>query len=173
MEGWLYGLFTLLGVLFGGLFTYLGLRRQLEQQKEINAIEWRRKVRSEPLFSLRNELASMATKLKTLVIDTRGQHYRSHITEDEKNKELEQAVGDLKVYLANGDFLQTLNLQYDVELLKSVEEIKSKYLVLFECALDYKRLRLNLRTEFNKLSQEIETKIPEVQELINKRLEDL
>ncbi len=32
---------------------------------------------------------------------------------------------------------------------------------------------LDLLGEFNKLSQEIETRIPEVQELINKRLEEL
>ena len=115
----------------------------------------------------------MSFKLKTLVIDTRGQHYRSNITDEEKNKELERAVADLKVYLTNGDFLQALNLQYDAELLQMVDNIISSYSLLFEYARDYKRLGLDLREEFNKLSQEIETKIPEIQELINKRLEKL
>jgi len=149
------------------------LEKELERQREVDARTWRRDVRSKPLLKLRYELARMATKMKMLVIDTRGQHYRSNITEDEKNKELEQAVEKLKVYLTNGDFLQTLNLQYDAELLHSMDEIESKYRLLFEYALNYERLRFDLRTEFNKLSQEIETKIPEVQELINKKLEEL
>jgi hypothetical protein len=154
------------------------IESQIAQHKELEARnkelrERRREVRSEPLLKLRNELANMATKLKMLVIDTRGQHYRSDITEDGKNKELEQAVEDLKVYGTSGDFLQTLNLQYDAELLKLVEEIKSNYLLLFEYALDDKRLRLDERKDFNRLSQEVEAKIPGVQELINKRLEEL
>ncbi len=80
---------------------------------------------------------------------------------------------DLKVYLANGNFLQTLNLQYDAELLQMVDNIISSYSLLFEYALHYKSLKLDLLKEFNKLSQEIETKIPEIQELINKRPEQL
>jgi hypothetical protein len=173
MEGWLYGLFTLLGVLAGGLFTYLGMKKQLEQQRELDSCQWRRKVRSEPLLKLRDELANMASKLKMLVIDTRGQHYRPNITGEEKNKELERAVEDLKVHLENGGFLQALNLQYDAELLHLVDNIISSYSLLFEYALNYESLRLDLLKEFHKLSQEIETKIPEVQELINKRLEEL
>ena len=147
--------------------------RELERAREVDSRQRRWEVRSEPLLKLRHKLAQMATKLKMLVINTRGQHYRSDITEDEKNKELEQAVEDLKVYLANGNFLQALNLQYDAELLQMVDNIIFSYSLLFEYARDYKRLGLDLREEFNKLSQEIETKIPEIQELINKRLEKL
>ncbi len=173
MEGWLYGLFTLLGVLAGGLFTYLGMKKQLEQQCELDSRQWRRKVRSEPLFELRDRLAVMATKLKVLVLDTRGQHYRSNITEEGKNKELEWAVEDLKVYLEDGDFLKALNLQYDAELLHMMDNLTSSYNLLFTYAMHYESPTLDLREEFNRLSQEIETKIPEIQELINERLEGL
>jgi len=146
---------------------------ELERAREADERRRRWEVRSKPLLKLRHELAQMATKLKTLVIDTRGQHYRSNITEEEKNKELERAVEDLEVDLANEDFLQTLNLQYDAELLQMVDNIISSYCLLFEYARDYKSLGLDLLKEFNGLSQEIEKKIPEVQELINKRLEEL
>jgi hypothetical protein len=173
MEGWLYGIFTLAGVLVGGIFTYLGLRKQLEQQKTINKIEWQRKVKGDQLFKLRDQLACIGAKLKPLVINTRGQHYRSDITNEEKNKELAQAVKDLNVYLENEDLLKTLNLQYDADLLEMVDRIISNYYLLFTYALNYESLGLDLLKEFNKLSQEIETKIPEVQGLINKKLIEL
>ncbi len=115
----------------------------------------------------------MTAGLKTLIIDTRGQHYRSDIADEEKNKEFERAIKDLKVNLENGDFLKTLNIQYDNEILQVVDNIVSSYSLLFEYALNYERLKLDLKIEFNKISQEIETKIPEVQELINKKLEEL
>ena len=115
----------------------------------------------------------MATKLSMLVTDTRSQHYRSNITEEEKNKELERAVEDLEAYLANGDLLQALNLQYDAELLELVEKIQNDYLLLFEYALDYKNLEREELSSFRKISQSIRNKILDTQELINKRLEDL
>lgn len=149
------------------------LKMELERAREADERRRRWEVRNEPLLKLRHELACMAFKLKKLVIDTRGQHYRSNVTDGEINKELERAVEDLKVYLANGDFMQALYLQYDAELLQIMDNIISSYSLLFEYALDYKRLRFDLQKEFNRLSQEIEKKIPEVQELINKRLEEL
>ncbi len=149
------------------------LEKELERAREADERRRRWEVRSKPLLKLRNELALMASKLKPLVLDTRGQHYRSDITEDEKNKELERAAEDLKVYLANGDFLQALSLQYDTELLQMVDNIVSKYYLLFTYALHYESLRPDLREEFGKLSLEIDEKIPEVQELINKKLEEL
>jgi len=173
MEGWLYGLFALIGVLFGGIFSYLGMKRQLKQRNEIDSRQWQRKVRSEPLLKLRHELAQMATKLKMLVIDTRGQHYRSDITGEEKSKELERAVEDLKVYGTSGDFLLTLNLQYDTELIKLVENIEGSYMLLFEYALDYKDLKPDELKTFREISRNTKNKIPEVQEAINKILEEL
>ena len=100
MEGWLYGLFTLLGVLVGGLFTYLGLRSQLKQQKEINVIEWRRNIRSVPLLKFRDELANIATKLHILVTNTQLSPSQSGITENEQHRALE----DWRNYMTSGVF---------------------------------------------------------------------
>ena len=149
------------------------LAKQLARQREVDNRQRRWEVRGEPLLKLRHELAQMATKLKMLVIDTRGQHYRSDITEEEKSKELERAVEDLKVYGTSGDFLQTLNLQYDTELIKLVEKIEGSYMLLFEYALDYKNLKPEELKTFRGISRNTKNKIPEVQEVINKLLEKL
>ena len=37
MDAWLNGLFAILGVLAGGLFTYLGMKKQLKQQREMDS----------------------------------------------------------------------------------------------------------------------------------------
>jgi len=169
MEGWLYGLFTLFGVLAGGLFTYLGMRKQLEQQSKIDSRHWKRKVRSKPLLKLRDELARMATKLHTLVTNTQLPHNQSVITE----KEQQRALEDWRDYVTSGEFLPTLYLQYDKDLKKRVEEIEGDYMLLFEYALNYRSLKSNELRTFREISQSIKSKILEVQELINKRLEKL
>ncbi len=173
MEGWLYGLFTLLGVLAGGLFSYLGMKKRLKQQREIDSRQWQRKVRSEPLLTLRAELSNMATRLNTLVTVAQTHQSHSEITKEGENKELQQAIDNWNTYVVSGNFPQTLYLQYDAELLKLVDEIKNIYLLRFEYALDYKQLRANELKEFRELLQKIQTRIPEVQEVINKRLEGL
>jgi len=147
--------------------------KELEKAREVDYRERRREVRGEPLLKLRDALAIMATKLNMLVIVTQMQHNQSDITEEGENKELQWVVDDWKNYGTSGDFLQTLNLQYDAELLKLVEEIQGDYLLLFEYALDYKHLRAEELKEFRELFQKIKTSIPEVQSLINKRLEEL
>ena len=147
--------------------------KELQKAKDDAQRQRSWEVRSEPLLELRDELAVMATKLKKLVIDTRAQHYRSNITEEENNKELAHAVEDLKGYLVNEDFLQAINLQYDAELLQVVDNIISSYCVLFEYAQDYKSLKLDLLKEFRNRSKETETKTREAQEAIYKRLENL
>ena len=169
MEGWLYGLFALLGVLIGGLFTYLGLRSQLKQQKEINEIEWRRKVRSEPLFSLRDELAKMATKLHALVKNTQLTSNQSAITENEQ----QQALDGWRDYITSGVFLPILYKQFDKELMSLVENIESEYMLLFEYALEYKNLKIDELRSFREISQSVKNKIIQVQEHINKKLLEL
>jgi len=148
------------------------LEKELERAREVDYRKRRWEVRGEPLLKLRADLARMATKMNMLVIVTRNPHNRSDIT-GEENKELQWAVDDWKNYGTSEDFLQTLNLQYDVELSKLVEQIRSDYLLLFEYAQDYKLLRAEQREEFRELSLKMETRLPKVQELINKRLEEL
>jgi len=102
----------------------------------------------------------MATKLHTLVANT-------------QEKKQQQALEDLRDYMTSEDFLQASYLQYDKKLLKMVEGIQNKYLLLFEYALDFKDLKADERKSFRQIFQEVKARIPEVQELINKRLEEL
>ncbi len=116
MEGWLYGLFTLLGVLAGGFFSYLGMKKQLNQQKEMDSIQWRRKVRSEPLLKLRAESVRMAAKQDKLAAAAYRQLNIIGVTEEQARAELQSAMDDWNTYVASGDFAQTLFMQYDAEL---------------------------------------------------------
>ena len=173
MEGWLYGLFAILGALVGSLFPYLGIKKQLRQQREMDSHQWRRKVRSEPLLKLRDSLALMATRLHILVTNTQLPRGQSDITQEVENKKSQRALDDWRDYMTSGDFLLTLNLQYDTELIKLVKDIESSYMVLFEYALDYKNLKPNGLKDFREISRSIENKVPEVQEVIYKRLQEL
>ena len=135
-------------------------QQRLDREKAIESQRRRREVRSEPLLKLRAELANMATKLHTLVANT-------------QEKKQQQALEDLRDYMTSEDFLQASYLQYDKKLLKMVEGIQNKYLLLFEYALDFKDLKADERKSFRQIFQEVKARIPEVQELINKRLEEL
>ena len=89
------------------------------------------------------------------------------------NKDTQQNTDEWIEYVTSGDFLQTLNLQYDAELLRQMDEIENNYWLLHEYALDFNNLKSEERKEFRELFQKIKTRIPEVQELINQRLEKL
>jgi len=174
MEGWLYGLFALLGVLFGGLFSYLGMRQQLKQRSEIDSRTWRREVRREPLLKLRDELATMATKLEKLA--KQGKSFTVPISTKEQEEEaLRQAKNDWGNYMA-GDYLEkVLYSQADADIVNRVREIRNEYLDTYDEVVTYgKELS---PTEFGKASraaeEKIRPKVIEVQELINKRLEEL
>lgn len=144
------------------------LEMELERVREVDERRRRREVRGEPLLKLRAELARMATKLYRLVDAT-----RSTIVDAARSEELQETVDGWRNYERSEDFLRTLFLQYDAELRERVERIESEYLLLGEYALDYKNLRPEQLKEFRELSLKIKTGIIEVQELINKRLEEL
>ena len=173
MEGWLYGLFTLLGVLVGGFFTYLGLRAQLKHQKEISAIEWRRKVRSEPLSDLRNELAEMATKAEILA--KAGKSLAVSNTEESVKEALEKAKKDWDNYISDGDLQRVLFTQSDEEIVKLVKEIRIDYLQAYDKVATYREEQsaTEFGTAIRSSEEKIAPKVIKVQELINKRLEEL
>jgi hypothetical protein len=54
-----------------------------------------------------------------------------------------------------------------------IEEIRSDYELLSEYALEYKNLRPEQLKDFRRIFLDIKTRIPEIQELINKKLEEL
>jgi hypothetical protein len=77
MDGILYAITGFVGVLVGALFPYLGMKRQLNQQREMDSRQWRRSVRSEPLLKLRKSLADMATKQEKMVLAAGGEGYQT------------------------------------------------------------------------------------------------
>ena len=123
--------------------------KELERAREADYRERKREVRGEPLIRLRDELARMAAKQNKVASDAFG----------DSAEQLEKAINDWNNYLASGNLLQTLFLQYDVELFNKVNEIQKKYIAYYK------------NTE--RPSEKIWPKVIEVQELINKRLEEL
>ena len=173
MEGWLYGLFALLGVVFGGLFSYLGMKKQLKQQGEIDSRQWRRKVRSEPLLKLRNELAIMATKLEKLA--KRGKSFTPIKTGEQEEEARKQALNDWDDYVKGEHLEKVLYSQFDIEILNRVREIRNEYLDIYSTTVTFKE-GLSAR-EFGEAAraaeEKLRPKVAEVQELINKRLKEL
>jgi len=172
-EGWLYGLFALLGVLLGGVFTFLGLVKQLGQQKELDSRQWQRKVRSEPLLKLRDELSIMAVKLEDLVASAQRTHTRFGGTQEEVEEKLHKAVDNWNAYLTNGGIAQTLFKQYDTELVNRVEEIRKDYQQAYFHNLNFRDSNAeDIKNAFN-IFEKNKARIIEAQALINKRLEEL
>lgn len=166
------------------------LEKELERARETDYHQRRREVRSEPLLKLGNELAHMATKQDKLVtassiyFDLFGSSDREEIKE--KGKELRDARNDWNTYLASGILKQILFLQYDEEVVSKVEEILKDYdkaYVFFEnywdrdldedLDSDLWKLRETELGEQRKVFERNRNKIIEVQEIINKRLEEL
>lgn len=166
-----------LSTYFTAKYQLIQSNKRFEKEQQI-AIEKeqkqrRREVRSEPLLKLRGALSQMTTRLHKLVTDTQFSHNQSDISENIENKESHKALDDYKDYMTSVDFLPTLYLQYDKELINLLDHIESSYLLLFEYALDYRNLRPELQHDFREMSLKIKNEIAEVQELINKRLEEL
>jgi len=133
----------------------------------------RREVRSEPLLKLRDELARMAVKQDRVVRSAHKLHTRFGMTEEEAKEELQRNIEEVNKYIESGEFYQTLFMQYDKELIDKVEEIIRDYRASFFDAINFKELK---HTEIGKAMEVFERnkdKIIEVQELINKRLEEL
>ena len=173
MEGWLYGLFALIGVLFGGIFSYLGVKKQLEQRNKIDSRQWRRKVRGEPLFELRDALANMAVKLEDLVASAQRTHTRFGGTQEEVEKKLHEAVDDWNAYLANGGMAQTLFIQYDTELVNRVEEIRKDYQQAYFHNLNFRDSNAEDMKKAFDIFEINKARIIEAQALINRKLEEL
>jgi hypothetical protein len=153
--------------------SYKRFEKELQIANEKEQRQRRREVRSEPLLKLRETLALMATKLQILVTNTQLSSNQSPTTEEAEKKKSQQALDNWRDYVTSGDFLPTLNLQYDTEITHLIEPIENGYLLLFEYALDWKNLREGEQKAFRDISLNTNKMIPEVQELINKRLEEL
>ncbi len=178
MEGWLYGLFALLGVLVGSGFSYLGIKMNLTQQNKIDSRQWRRKVRGEPLLKFRDELATIATKLHAFSFVVTS--YATKLAEGKPLAEmrgtveyLEETISDVDAYLKGSNFLHTLFTQSDKQIIDSAKQIVETYSKSVPFAKDLKNIKVDELEEAKELLKQNSLRITEVQELINKRLEEL
>jgi low affinity Fe/Cu permease len=156
--------------------TWLSNKRfkiELGRAIDVDARKRRWEVRSKPLLKLRDELARMATRQDKLVAAAHRQHTRFSGTDEEVKKELQEAIDNWNAYLRNGNFAQILFIQYNIDLVNKVEEIRRDYQASFFDAIHYQDLNAKEFSKAMGVFERNKTKIIEVQELINKRLEKL
>jgi hypothetical protein len=184
MEGWWAAFFGFVGVFLGGAFSYWGIKKQVEhsdqrfekeldRQRQIDSQQWRRNTRSEPLTKLRDELANMAVKLDVLVACAQRTHTRIGGTQEEVEEKLRKAIDDWNSYLANGGIAKVLFVQYDKELVDLIEKIRKDYQQAYFDNINFKDATAENMKEAFDIFEKNKTRIIEVQELINKRLEEL
>jgi hypothetical protein len=103
------------------------LDKQLEAQREADKRKWEREVRDETLVKLRDELARMAGMLR-LVVDLATQADDEVDKDKEKiMKELVRAVEGWEEYVYSGEFLRTVNMQYDYNIRFEAHDIMVDY----------------------------------------------
>lgn len=147
--------------------------RELERARESDYHKRRWEVRSVPLIKLRCELATMATKLEKLA--KQGKAFTIGKTKEQEQEALQQAENDWENYL-KGDYLEkALYSQFDADIVNRVREIRNEYLDTYDIVVsDGGGLS---QTEFGRAAraaeEKIRPKVVEVQELINKKLEEL
>ncbi len=145
-----------------------------EKARKQDSMERRREVRSEPLLKLRTELARMAVKESRLT----GVAYRQHMLKDvispeELKRQLQEATKNRNDYLESGILQQVLNMQTDPELINRVEKIMEDYQSSFFTAEHYMQFGEKDREKGIAVFERNKARIIEVQEQINKRLEEL
>jgi len=179
MESWLPAIFGFGGVLVGSFFslwlTKLQLNnsdkrldREFSKAREDAQRQRRWEVRGEPLLKLRTELALMAAKLERVVAAVYKLPTKTGIIPDEQARGLIEAQVDWNTHVASGDLRQTLFLQFDAELVIKTKEILFDFLVSA-----HEVLGVTKTEEVKEVLEKNRTRIVEIQELINKRLEEL
>jgi hypothetical protein len=186
MDGLWTAVFALVGVVIGGLFAYIGIKTQLKQQKEMSTLEWRRKVRSEPLFKLREELSILATKYQLF-----NDFMEAFLSECVNNKDFQLSKRmliesndlaiDIKKYLTEGTFQKIYFMLDEEEIPNKVHELTNKYKdMLSVFILQFTQIMNSItQTGFPPSQLEkplnslkgIRNQVREIQVLINKRLE--
>lgn len=146
---------------------------ELGRAIDVDAKKRKWEVRSEPLLKLRAELAVMATKLEKLA--KRGNAFVPIETEEQRKERLGKAEKDWRDYVSEDHLEKVLYSQFDAEIVNRVREIRNEYLTTYSVVVNDERYLSAV--EFGKYARAAEEKIrpevAEVQELINKRLEEL
>ncbi|MFC1904723.1 hypothetical protein ACFLXT_03050 [Chloroflexota bacterium] len=138
MEGVIYAAIGFAGVLIGSVFSYLGIIMNLTQQNKIDSRQWSRKVRGEPLFKLRDELAVMSTKLEKLA--KQGKSFTPIKTGEQEKENLEQSLSDYDDYVKGDHLEKVLYSQSDIEIINRVREIRNDYLDIYSTTVTFKEL---------------------------------
>lgn len=181
METWTTVLVALIVALstFGATFIqnwYSQKRFKVELGRaiDVDARKRRWEVRSEPLLKLRDELAHAAVKESEVTGAAYAQHLLKDVkTTEELNTRLERAIRDRDEYLKRGILTQILYTQTDQALINQVEKIIQEYQSSYFTAEHYTLFVKKDREKGMKVFEENRARIIEVQELINKRLEEL
>jgi len=155
--------------------TYLTTKMQMKNSDERFKIELGRaidvenkkrkwEVRSSPLLKLREELAVMATKSDIIVNLSKKIHELTNIQEkEEAHKKLIANLNEWYKYVESGALKQATYFQYDEELFNKFMEIINLYSTTYN-AINYK----------NEIpDKKIWPEVVKLQELINKKLEEL
>ena len=140
------------------------LEKELQRQRDAESRQSRWEVRSEPLLKLRAELAYMAAMLNRAISIADGLKTLTSEDKARAEEELEKAGKDWNDYFASR-FNNVIFIQSDEELFNKVREIKGNYVTLLE---DFMQQRTTVKTQ-----REIWPMVLELQELLNKRLEEL
>ena len=179
MEVWttvlvalIVALSTLGATIISNKYSTKRFAKELERAREVDYRQRRREVRGEPLLKLRTELAIMASKQDKLLA-TASQNLITSKTKEEVKKELQGDIDDFNAYLASGDFTQTLFMQCATDIVDKAEEIRKDYKASLYAYLFHEYVDAEEMKQAMGVSERNRTKIIEVQELINKRLEEL
>lgn len=184
MEDWAVVVIVIASNIVVALATYFATRiqvrhadkrfeKELEWEGQKDYRERRREVRGEALLKLRSELARMASMQEMVVRTAHQQHTRVGLTEEEVKEQLWEAVFDWNNYIRSGEWVQTLFILDDAELLNKVEEVLKEYRQSYVDAMYWEELKA---TEIGKAMEVFErnkTRIMEIQALINERLENI
>jgi len=147
--------------------------KELERAREVDKRKRRWEVGSKPLLKLRDALANMAVKQDKVVRSAHKLHARLGMTEEEAEKQLQESADDINAYIASGEFMLTLFMQDDKEIIDKIEKIIKDYRLSFFYGVNFKDYKGTELSEAMKVFERNKARIMEVQSLINKRLEEL
>ena len=150
------------------------LEMEIERAREADERRRRWEVRSEPLLRLRDELALMAVKESKVTGAAYGQHLLKDVKpKEELDRRLQEATKNRNDYLESGILQQVINMQIDEELINRVEKIMQEYQSSHFTAEHYTLFGKKDREKGIEVFKQNKARIIEVQDLINKLLEEL
>ena len=148
--------------------------QQIQRERERECHERHRRLRDEPLLTLRRELARMATKNARLLSITQMLHTAIPAPPKEELEEwLDHARRGFNDYLQSGEFGQVLFTIDDKEIVERVNELEKDFRMAFYRNTLFANLSIDEQKKTFTQSAELARQVREIQGLINQRLEQL